>query len=316
MKKTKTIMQARMQMYRQIRDFFDNRAVCEVETPILSPYGSTDVHIDSFTTQWAGENLYLHTSPEFAMKCLLSEGIGDCFQIAKVFRNESAGRNHRPEFTLLEWYRIGFNLQNLMDEVAELVQSLSPRFAGLSVEQRTYSQVFQAIGVDAHNDDIATLKIKTQKLCGYLPNLDDKRDEWLDFLLVTQIEKTLGQGRLTFLTHYPASMAALARHSIDADGNAVAERFELYYQGIELANGFDELTDATEQLARFHADNRERKALGKAEIPPDMSLIKALEQGMPACAGVAVGLDRLLMLALDADDLDSISPFGAPTGMS
>ncbi len=312
MKNLKSILQARMAMYRQIRQFFDDRGVVEVETPILSAYGSTDVHIDSFVSQWQEKPLYLHTSPEFAMKCLLAAGVGDCYQIAKVFRHESAGRNHRPEFAMLEWYRLGFDLAALIAEVAELVKALVPALSALPVETVTYAEVFARIGVDPHGDDLPALKQKTQALSGYLPQLDDNRDEWLDFLLVTQIESQLGQGALTFLTHYPASMAALAKQSLDAKGYAVAQRFELYYQGIELANGFDELTDAKEQQARFEADNIARQQLGKPEVPWDKTLIAALQRGMPDCAGVALGLDRLLMLKQDERELDAVMPFPAP----
>lgn len=312
MNTTKMIMQARMCLYRQIRTFFEARDVTEVETPLLSPYGSTDVHIDSFVTQWGPRSLYLHTSPEFAMKCLLADGFGDCFQFGKVFRNEEAGRNHRPEFTLLEWYRLGFDLTALMAEVAELVYALMPATAQLPVEYLRYATAFSHIGIQPHTDDLSMLKRQTEVLSGYLPNLSDDRDEWLDFLLVTHIEPQLGQDRLTFLTHYPASMSALAKTSTDAEGNTVAERFELYFQGIELANGFNELTDADEQLARFSADNADRKALGKPEIPYDKALIDALRQGMPACSGVAVGIDRLLMLAMGKTTLDSVMVFPAP----
>lgn len=325
MKKTE-IMQARMRLYRDIRAFFAARGVAEVETPMLSPYGSTDVHIDSFSTKWGlGEgvqSLYLHTSPEFAMKCLLADGFGDCFQLGKVFRNEASGRNHRPEFTLLEWYRIGFDLTALMAEVAELAQAILAPSAHLPVEYLSYAEAFAPLGINPHTDDLTTLKKRTKALSGYLPHLDDDRDQWLDFLLVTQIEPRLGKNKeknkekdkLTFLTHYPASMSALARTTRDADGNAVAERFELYYRGIELANGFDELTDADEQLARFTADNAVRKTLGKPEIPHDRDLIADLRRGVPHCSGVAIGVDRLLMLALGETSLDAVTVFSAPIG--
>ncbi len=307
-----TQMQARMAMYQRIRQFFSQRNVAEVETPILSPYGSTDVHIDSFVTQWEAQRLYLHTSPEFAMKMLLAEGVGDCFQIAKVFRHETAGRNHRPEFTMLEWYRVGFDLSALIDEVAALVRLLIPAVADLPMERLSYADAFSRIGVDPHGDSLAAIKHTAETLSGYRPQLADDRDEWLDFLLVTQIEAQLGDNQLTFLTHYPASMAALAKRSINADGFAVAERFELYYRGIELANGFDELTDADEQLARFEADNRARAALGKPTVALDEDLIAALQRGMPDCAGVALGLDRILMLAQGRTRLDDMMAFPAP----
>lgn len=299
-------MLARMKMYQSIRHYFTQRDVNEVETPILSPYGSTDVHIDSFVTDWNHQAYYLHTSPEFYMKRLLSAGFGDCFQIAKVFRNEPSSRRHRPEFTMLEWYRLGFSMIDLIQEVAALVKTLCPKWQHLPIEIISYGQAFAQLGINPHQDDLATLKRLITELSGYTPQLSDERDEWLDFCLVTQIEQQLGSDKLTFLTHYPASMAALAQQTTDAEGNAVAERFELYYQGIELANGFHELTDAAEQQQRFKADNATRKALDKPEIPYDKALIAALAAGMPACSGVALGLDRLLMLQLGVTDIDAV----------
>lgn len=300
------VMQQRMAFYQSIRQFFSAHNVGEVETPILSPYGTTDVHLDSFVTDWGGQSLYLHTSPEFAMKQLLAEGIGDCFQLCKVFRNEPLSKRHRAEFTMLEWYRIGFSMHDLIAEVATLVKHLCPTWGQIPVEIITYRQAFSAFGINPHQDDLPTLQAKIIKHSGYTPSLADVRDEWLDFFLVTHIERGLGQGRLTFLTHYPASMAALAKKVTDADGNNVAERFELYYQGVELANGFYELTDAAEQRARFVDDNAVRKTLGKPEIPMDQDFLHALERGLPDCAGVALGVDRLLMMKLGLDGIDAV----------
>lgn len=300
-------IKTRQQLYQHIRYFFEQRQVMEIETPILSPYGSTDVHIDSLTTTDSQQQCYyLHTSPEFMMKRLLAKGIGDCFQLAKVFRNESQGRHHRQEFTLLEWYRLGFSMAALIDEVTTLVKIVCPTWSTLSVEQLTYHQAFAQIGVDPHRDDLSTLQRKTIELNGYTPNLADDRDEWLDFLLVTQIEPTLGIDKLTFLTHYPASMAALAKKTTDEYGNTVAKRFELYYNGIELANGFDELTNADEQKSRFIADNQQRKQRNKPIVPMDTNLIAALQRGLPACAGVALGIDRLLMFVMGVNHIDDV----------
>ncbi len=302
------VMQVRMAMYGRIRRFFQQRHVSEVETPILSSYGSTDVHIDSFVTHWQGRKMYLYTSPEFYMKRLLAADFGDCFQIGKVFRHEDNSRRHLPEFSLLEWYRLGFSTSQLIAEVFELIKTLHQPWEKLPMQVISYADAFANIGVNPHQDSLQELRRKTTEIVGYCPNLDDNRDEWLDFLTVTQIEPTLGQNVLTFLTHYPASMAALAKKTRDADGNWVAERFELYYQGIELANGFYELTDADEQQARFEADNDRRQQLGKPVIRYDQGLIDALRQGLPACSGVALGLDRLLMLMLDKRDINDVAP--------
>lgn len=304
-----TVMSARMRCYRQVRDFFSLRRVCEVETPMLSPYGSTDVHIDSLSTTKDEHRWYLHTSPEFAMKRLLADGVGDCFQLAKVFRNEPNSPRHRAEFTLLEWYRLGFSMTDLLTEVAELVKTLHPQWQNLPTQVLTYAEAFADLGVDPHRDDVATLKQKTIALSGYKPRLSDCRDEWLDFLLVTLIERQLGRDKLTFLTHYPASQAALAKIVTDENGNQLAERFELYFQGIELANGFCELTDADQQCQRFIADNNARKQLGKPCVPMDPDFIAALRQGLPECSGVALGMDRLLMLMLGATDIAEVMPW-------
>ncbi len=299
-------MKQRMALYQSIRQFFQSRSVAEVETPILSQYGTTDVHLDSFVTDWGEQSLYLQTSPEFAMKQLLADGIGDCFQLCKVFRNEPHSKRHRAEFTMLEWYRLGFSMQDLIDEVAALVQHLCPTWGYELVEVITYAEAFAPFGINPHQDELSVLQEKIIRHSGYEPQLADERDEWLDFFLVTKIEQTLGQGKLSFLTHYPASMAALAKKITDEHGNAVAERFELYYQGIELANGFHELTDADEQRQRFIADNAARKKLGKPTIPMDTEFLRALERGLPECSGVALGIDRLLMLMLGLDDIDAV----------
>lgn len=296
----------RMQCHQIIRNFFSQRQVVEVETPMLSPYGVTDKHIDSLITSVAEQKRYLHTSPEFAMKRLIAAGIGDCYQLCKVFRNDIHSRRHRSEFTLLEWYRLGFSLSDLITEVAELVKTLCPDWQDLPVEILSYADAFAPLGINPHQADLPTLKAKTIALSGYAPNLSDDRDEWLDFLLVTKIERQLGIDKLTFLTHYPASQAVLSKKTIDADSNSVALRFELYHQGIELANGFDELTHADEQLARFQKDNQERQSMGKPSMPIDSDFIAALASGLPDCSGVALGIDRLLMLKLGCQSIDEV----------
>ncbi len=303
-----SILQARMHLYQTIRDFFRKLGVLEVETPILSPYGTTDVHIDSFVSHWQGDESlrYLQTSPEFAMKRLLAEGVGDCFQLCKVFRNEASSKRHRAEFTMLEWYRLGFSMQDLIMEVAQLVKTICPSWQDLTVEIVTYAEVFAEFGINPHQDDLSTLKQKIIDVSGYTPQLEDERDEWLDFFLVTQIERRLGKDKLTFLTHYPASMAALSKKITDEQGNTVAERFELYYQGVELANGFHELTDAKEQQARFEQDNLERQQLEKPQVPMDKDFLAALEKGLPECSGVALGIDRLLMLKMGLNDIADV----------
>ncbi|MPV86641.1 EF-P lysine aminoacylase EpmA [Ostreibacterium oceani] len=302
------VMKARMAMYQDIRQFFGARNVAEIETPLLSPYGSTDLHIDSLSLTYQGRQHFLQTSPEFAMKRWISQFQCDCFQITKVFRDEPPSRRHRCEFTMLEWYRVGFTLTQLIDEVAALLKAINPNLSDLPVEIISYTDAFGRIGIHPLADDLINLQQKTIALLGYDPQLGDCRDAWLDCLMVSFIEKTLGQKQLTFLYDYPASMAALAKKKTNAEGFIVAKRFELYYQGVELANGFDELTDANEQQARFVQDNTRRQAAKKSQIPHDTLLIDALKT-MPDCAGVAIGLDRLLMLTLQSETIDAVMPF-------
>ncbi len=174
-----SVMQQRMHLYQNVRQFFQQRHVLEVETPILSPYGTTDVHIDSFASDWHnGDTLYLQTSPEFAMKRLLADGVGDCFQLCKVFRNEPHSKRHRAEFTMLEWYRLGFSLQNLIMEVAQLVKATCPKWKNLKVEVITYADAFASFNINPHQDDLPTLKQKIIDCSGYTPQLTDERDEW------------------------------------------------------------------------------------------------------------------------------------------
>lgn len=297
--------------------FFSARDVLEVETPTLSSAGTTDPHIHSFATAYSGpgqrhgQRLYLHSSPEFPMKRLLAAGSGCIYQIAKVFRDGEAGRYHQPEFTLLEWYRVGFDQHRLMREVARLVQDLLDQPSLLQdPEYLSYAAIFQRhLRIDPHRATVAQLKT-----CAAAQDLpcppgmpEDDIDPWLHWLLSHCIEPHLGRDRLTFIYDYPASQAALAR--IRPGDPPLADRFELYYRGIELANGFHELSDADEQRRRFTADNQRRVARGLAPIPPDEYLLAALAAGLPDCAGVALGLDRLLMLATDNAALEDVLAF-------
>ncbi len=288
----------------RLRCFFARKGVLEVETPLLSAAGTTDPQIHSFETRYAGPGvargrpLYLATSPEFAMKRLLAAGSGPIFQICKAFRQGEAGRLHNPEFTLLEWYRPGFDHFQLMDEVEALVTELAAgRLPAETAERMTYAELFwRHFGLEPHTASAETLArcaADFPALAG-ISGLD--RDGWLDLLMSHVIQPCLGQESLTFVYHYPASQAALARISQStADSPAVAERFELFYQGVELANGFHELTDAGEQRARFELDLRRRRARNLPAVPVDERLLAALEE-IPPCAGVALGLDRLLLV--------------------
>jgi len=312
-----SVLRLRAELLAQIRAFFAARGVLEVETPALSAAAITDPHLASFKTCYSGPGsqhgrpLYLHTSPEFAMKRLLAAGSGCIYQIARVFRDGEAGSRHNPEFTLLEWYRVGFDHHRLMDEVAELVgMLLAGRLALAEPERLSYRQIFQHhLNLDPHRATVADLAACAETRNISIPTgmPPDDPDPWLDLLLTHCVEPRLGSGRLTFVHDYPASQAALAR--LRPDDPPVGERFELYINGIELANGFDELADASEQRARFEADLRERTRRGLPAGPIDERLLGALAAGLPDCVGVAVGFDRVLMVAEGAGCIDSVLPF-------
>jgi len=303
-------LRLRARLLRHIRDYFAEQQVLEVETPVLTVAGVTDPHIDSFVVHdpSAGSKVsgfFLQTSPEYAMKRLLAAGSGPIYQIAKVFRAGESGRRHSPEFTLLEWYRPGFDHHKLMDEVEELLARL------LSLESRavriTYRDLFQQyLGIDPLQADISELRHGATKNGIRFNDPGDERDIWLELLFSHVIEPRLSTlAHMVFVHDYPASQAALAR--VNEQGQA--ERFELYLDGVELANGYHELMDPLEQRRRFERDNHRRRALGKAEMPVDDGLLRALDHGLPDCAGVALGLDRLLMCAADADSLEQVLTF-------
>lgn len=309
-------LRRRAAILRSIRGFFEQREVLEVETPILSRAAVTDLHLESFQSRYSGPGaaqglpLYLHTSPEFSMKRLLAAGSGPIYQICHVFRQGESGRRHNPEFTLLEWYRPGFDYHRLMDEVEELVsQILCEQLQNTHAERLSYARAFER---HAHIDPFraSTEALKACALSHDIPwvdGLEADRDATLDLLLTQLVEPKLGQGRLTFIYDYPASQASLARIR---DGDPpVAERFELYFQGVELANGFYELGSGNEQRARFEHDNTLRRQAGIEELPLDEHLISALEHGLPDCSGVALGVDRLVMLAVGAGALDEVLSF-------
>lgn len=305
------ILHRRAEFIEAIRRFFRDKGVLEVDTPLLASSTALDPYLDSIQAHYheapgvSPRVLYLQTSPEYAMKRLLAAGSGPIFQLGRAFRDSERGRRHNPEFTMLEWYRPGFDLEALMSEVAELVQAV----AKVSVtEWLTYREAFQR---HADVDPFIAEERELQALAGELSGLEVgnlERDELLDIILSHQVEPCLGQAGGTFIYHYPPSQAALAQTCQSGDV-LVAQRFELYVQGIELANGYFELTDADEQVRRFDLDNLQRRRMGKPEIPIDQRFIAALRQGMPSCSGVALGVDRLLMIAVGAQSIDEVIPF-------
>ncbi|MGB1108721.1 MAG: EF-P lysine aminoacylase EpmA [Gammaproteobacteria bacterium] len=303
-------LRERARILREIRAFFFARQVLEVETPALASSGNTDPNIHSYEVHDAvldERQGWLHTSPEFFMKRLLAAGVGDCFQLARVFRGGETGRLHNPEFTMLEWYRLGFSADDLMDEVDALVRAVLPRLD--SAQRLDYAEVFHAhVGLDPHavgRDAMEDWLINQGKLPRGMEgaNLADL----LSVAFAERVEPALPA--YCFVTAFPACQASLAR--LIPGEPPRADRFELYLNGVELANGFRELTDADEQARRFQAERSRREQHGAPDIRPDMQMIAALEHGLPDCAGVALGLDRLLMLALEKTSVAEVMAFDA-----
>jgi lysyl-tRNA synthetase class 2 len=290
-----------------IRSFFAERGVLEVDTPALSAAAVTDLHLHSVVCRLdaVGRSArYLQTSPEYAMKRLLAAGSGPIYQICKVFRDGERGRRHNPEFTMLEWYRPGWDHHRLMDEVDELLQTVLGVEAG---ERVSYADAFRRhAAVDPHATSDAELRSRVAAL-GVSGVAELDRDDLLNLLLSHTVEARLGVGRPTFLFDYPASQAALAR--IRPGDPPLAERFEVFIDGIELANGFHELADPGEQRRRFEADLGERRRRGLPEVAVDERLLAALAAGLPDCAGVALGVDRLVMLRIGTRDIADVIAF-------
>ena len=306
-------LRLRARLYARVRRFFAERDVLEIETPILSAAGNTDPNIESFTTRFSGHVdagaplRWLRTSSEFPQKRLLAAGIGDCYELGRVFRNGEAGRRHNPEFTMLEWYRVGWDHRRLIDETVELVRAaLALVGKSAEVQKYTYRELFRTA---LNLDPFAAGDAELQAALGDVQIDPDGlwRDDWLDLLLTHRIQPAFPADRITVISDYPATQCALAK--IRADDSPVAERFELYVGAQELANGYHELTDAAEQRARFERDNARRRERGLIEVPIDARLLAALEQGMPDCAGVALGVERLLMAMLGTDDIRDVLAF-------
>jgi lysyl-tRNA synthetase class 2 len=297
-------LRARAQLLARVREFFAQRGVLEVDTPILSAHATVDVHIDSLRTT---EARWLQTSPEFPMKRLLAAGAGPIYQLCHVFRAGDEGRVHNPEFLMLEWYRPGWDHQRLMDEVAALLEALGA--PPVAARRLTYREAWTThAGIDpfaASDAELADALRARAEPPADSARLD--RDGWLDFGMGLVVGPQLGRDAPCFVHEFPASQAALAR--VRPGSPPLAERFELFWQGLELANGFHELADAREQLRRFQADQARRLAAGKVAPPFDANLIAALEAGLPDCAGVALGVDRLLMLLLGLPDVASTMAF-------
>jgi elongation factor P--(R)-beta-lysine ligase len=304
-------LKLRAELLGRARSFFAERHVMEVDTPALGRHAVTDVNIHSAQVALPGSRatLFLHSSPEYAMKRLLAAGSGDIYQIAHVFRGEESSRLHNAEFTLIEWYRCGFPMSRLMQEVAELSTALLGQMAAEPFIELSYSQAFQhTLGCEpltTSEPQLRSLAIEHRLDAPLAARCS--RDELLDWLMGSAVGPRLGSDRLCFVHRYPLSQAALAR--VDPDDARVALRFELYFRGIELANGFEELAEPAEQRARFEADRLERARRGLPQHAIDQELLDALAAGLPPVSGVALGFDRLLMLRLSASQISEVLPF-------
>jgi len=298
-------IKARAEILAEIRRYFAEQHVLEVSTPVLSFAGNTDPSIESFKTS-SSTTQYLHTSPEFFMKRLLVEGSGSIYQICNVFRQGESGRYHNPEFSMLEWYRLNFDYQQLMDDVAALVHAVSGKTP--EVLKLSYQEAFKSLGINPHTAREQQLTKLAEEQGISLQGMGGmNRDGWLNLLMSHVIEAGFDKEKLTFIYDYPASQASLAK--VRKDKYPVAERFELYWGGVELANGFTELQDADEQRWRFNHDNQRRLKVGHEPVPVDEKFLQALAKGLPACSGVALGLDRLLMVISGAASIDQVMSF-------
>jgi elongation factor P--(R)-beta-lysine ligase len=307
-------LRLRARLLDRVRAHFAATGALEVETPVMVQAGVTDVHLESLEVRRADGSRagFLHTSPEYAMKRLLAAGVPDVYQVCRVFREGERGRRHNPEFTMIEWYRVGIDHHALMDDVERLLRALVEPLRPVGATRRiTYSDAFQqAIGIDPLS--IATRELHSALLARGLDvpgSVATERDSLLDLAMATLVAARFPPDRITFLHDFPASQAALARVR-----GPVASRFEAFWGELELANGFHELGDAEEQSRRFEADRAERRRRGQPDRDPDLRFIASLAAGLPACAGVALGFDRVVMVATGAASIDEVIAFPVERG--
>lgn len=301
------VLELRAQMLRAARDYFTATRALEVETPALNAAAVSDIHLASIEARALNQPRFLHTSPEYCMKRLIAAGAGDIWQIAKVYRDGESGRWHNPEFTMIEWYRIGIDHHVLMADVERLISAMLPPARQFDrAERLSYREAVQLhAGVDAFDDPTPVLVARLESAGIEVPaSIRTDRDACLDLVMGTLVGPALGHDRLSFVYDYPASQAVLAKVR-----GAVASRFEAYLDGIELANGFHELADPKEQRARFEHDLAERARRGLPLHPIDERFLQALEHGLPECSGVALGFDRLVMCAAGAKHIDEVLAF-------
>ncbi len=302
-------LKKRAEAFDKTRAFFKKRGVLEVDCPALSRGSPVDLHIDPMAVfTGKGGIRYLHTSPEYAMKRLLAEVQADIYQLTHVFRLEESSPLHNPEFTMLEWYRLGFSFEEMIEETLLLIQTL---LTPLPSRTKTYREIFQeGVGIDYLPASTHDLLLAAKQHEILLPSSATEwdKDTLLQLLMAECIEPHLGNNELFVLSHFPASQSALSKTTLQEEA-PTALRFEIYYQGIELANGYEELTDPSEQEERFKQANHSRIKIGKDPLPIDTYFLEAMRQGIPPCCGVAVGFDRLIQLSLGAPTLQEILPF-------
>ena len=300
----KDLLRVRAGLLAKIREFFANRGLMEVDVPVIGPSTVSDPHIESLSLILGGKAYFLQSSPEYFIKKLLAQGCDSLYYLGKAFRCEELGSRHNPEFTMLEWYRLGFSDTELMQEVSELFSFLK---LDISMQRFTYAQVFETwVGVDPHGASVEQLRDLAKQLLDVTWAEDDK-NFWLDLLFTHLVEPKLQAPTIVY--DYPASQAALAKIGLDVMGQEVAKRFEVYWQGIELGNAYWELTDADELYRRFSEDNKKRQAMGKNPIALDKKFLRAHQDGLPECAGIAMGVDRLLMCIIGAKNIRDVMPF-------
>ncbi len=309
------VIRRRAEMLGRIRAYFVAEQVLEVQTPLLSAAAASDPQIESIAALPAsGPRKYLQTSPEYPMKRLLAAGVGDCYQVCPVFRDGESGRLHNPEFTMIEWYRVAFGVAQLQQDVDRLLRGACEGIRTFAPARLvTYRDaIANACGIDCRKAGATDIR-QVLAARGIAPSstTDWDRDAWLDLLMGAVVGPSLGHDAPVFVRDYPASQATLARLRPEPDGSSVAERFELYVDGVELANGFHELGDALEQQQRFEQDLLIRQQRGQAQNPLDGRLLAALGHGLPDCAGVALGFDRLVMVALGLPSLAAAMSFPA-----
>ena len=303
-------LRLRAALLSRARAYFEQQGVLEVETPILSPYAVSDINIESITATLQlnpQTPYYLHTSPEFCMKRLLAAGTGDIYQLGKVFRDGEEGHRHQPEFTLAEWYRKDFSFEQIIDDTVNFISTVVSNLQS-SPDRINYRDAFRdSAGIDPLTADLETLATAAGNNHHLRLPDDADRNDWLDLILCQSVTPKFQRDRLTVLSHYPAEQAALSR--VNPDDPRVADRFEIFYGELELANGYVELSDAEEQLQRCLEDQQARRSAGRVQRSLDPDLIEALRAGLPPCVGVAVGFDRLVMIAAEVNDIREVLSF-------